>query len=382
MLKSEKIPVRAGFIGVGNFITGHHLPNMAGSSLWEIYGICDLDIAKVEHSANQYHPKVFTQDYRDLLTDPEVEVVFIGTRHDMHEKLTVEAAAAGKDIFVEKPMSKSRDESRRMVSAVQSAGTRLMVGYNRRFAPSMIRAKDTFQARNRGKPALITYRVVDDARLWPSWPMDPKIGGGKVLSECCHFFDLLCWFLEAEPVQIQCCGERGDNNMIQMLFPNGTIACVISGGRGSAAFPKERMEVFCDSSTLVLDMFLSLDTSGYEGVEDEAFNLYNDPYPDITGSTPQETFRLKSEKWRKEGISEEDFARKAYHGTHPTVNKGHFAELEAYARAIRADEPSPCDEIDGARATAIALKAIESLEKGGVPMALSPEDCFLSERRL
>jgi len=65
----------------------------------------------------------------------------------------------------------------------------------------------------------------------------------------------------------------------------------------------------------------------------------------------------------------------------PLVDKGHLAELEAYARAIRSDTPSPCDEVDGARATAIALKAIASLESGHRPQRIDPEEYYLSSRR-
>jgi predicted dehydrogenase len=315
-----------------------------------------------------------TREYQELLANPEVEVVFVGTRHDLHEQLIQEAATAGKDVFVEKPMSKTWGETRRIVETVREAGVRLMVGYNRRFAPAMCRGRELFQTRHHGKPAMVTYRIVDDARLWPSWPMDPAIGGGKVLSEGCHIYDLLCWFLDDEPEWVQCAGRREDDNMIQMAFRNGSVATIVSGGCGSAAYPKERMEVFCDSSSMVIDMFLALETSGYGDVEDEQFDYAFDPAPELVGSTPLEGFRLKVESWRRHGITAEDLERKAYYGSFPEVNKGHVDELEAFARAIRAGVRSPCDEVAGARATAIALKAIASLEDGNRPQPLQRDE--------
>jgi len=373
--------VRAGFIGAGNFVSGNHLPNMARSGLWEIYGICDIDEGALGRAASRYRPRVRSRDYGDLLADPEVEVVFVGTRHGLHEKLIREAAAAGKDVFVEKPMSKSWDESRRIVDAVQAAGTRLMVGYNRRFAPAMVRARHVFHARNRGKPAMITYRAVDDARLWPRWPFDIHDGGGKVLSEACHFFDLLCWFLDDEPVHVQCSGGREDNNFIQVGFSRGSIGCIVSGGWGCVSCPKERMEVFCDSSSLVMDQFLEVLTDGYPGCGDERFDFVEDPYPDVGERSSVAGFRAKMARWLERGPTPDEAARKAYYGSTPMVNKGHFDELEAYARAIRSGGASPCDEIDGARATAMALKAIESLENGQRLTLIRPEEYFLGRRR-
>ena len=374
-------PVRAGFVGVGNFISGNHLPNLAQSDLWQVYAICDINEDNLNRAKDQYGPPVVTRDYHDLLNDPEVEVVIVGTRHDMHEKLVLETARAGKDVFVEKPMSKTWDESRRMVEAVQQADTRLMVGYNRRFAPSLLRARDIFHARNCGKPAMITYRAVDDARLWPDWPFDPKIGGGKILSEACHFNDLLCWFVKDEPVRIQCIGRREDDNFILITFANGSVGCITSGGCGSASCPKERMEVFADSSSLVVDNFLEVLVDGYEDVEDERFQTKFDPHPEIGDDNTVAGYRAKVRRWRRAGIRDEEFERKAYYGSMPVVEKGHFAAMEAYARAIRAGEPSPTDEIDGARATAMCLKAVESLEAGGAPQAIRGEEYFLSRKR-
>jgi predicted dehydrogenase len=278
-------------------------------------------------------------------------------------------------------MSKTWEESRRIVQAVQEAGTRLMVGYNRRFSPALAAAKAAFQSRNRGKKAMLTYRAVDDATFWPRWPFDVKVGGGKVLSEACHFFDLLCWFLEDEPVAVQCAGGREDNNLIEVAFRNGSIACVISGGCGHDGFGKERLEVFCDGSTLMMDQFLELQLNGYDGWGDANFDMADDPYPDAGPGNTVAGYRERMLRWLKRGPTEEESRTKAYYSSMPRVNKGHFEELEAYARSIRSGGPSPCDEVDGARATAMSLKAIQSLEDGQRPQPISGEDYFLDLKR-
>lgn len=377
----DTLPVRAAFIGAGNFISGNHLPNMARSRLWEIYAICDINENNLARAVDRFSPRLHTADYRQLLDDPKVEVVVVGTRHDLHEKLVTECAAAGKDVFVEKPMSKTWAESESIVRAVHRAGTRLMVGYNRRFAPAMVRAKTVFLDHNRGKKALATYRAVDDSTFWPRWPFDLKDGGGKVMSEACHFFDLMSWFFEDEPVSVQCTGGREDNNLIEVNFRGGSVACIVSGGCGNDATGKERMEVFCDSTTVVMDQFLEVLFDGFDSEEDSRFPLSEDPYPEMGDADTLAGFRRRMNRWLNRGPTEEEKKAKAYYATTPRVNKGHFEELEAYARAIRSGQRSPCDEIDGARATAMSLRAIESLEDGQKPKAIRPEDYFLPLRR-
>jgi predicted dehydrogenase len=363
-------PVRAGFIGAGNFVSANHLPNAAASPWWEVAAICDIDAANLQRAAACYQPRLVTSSYHELLADPQLEVIFVGTRHDLHEPLIRAAAEAGKDVFVEKPMSKTWEETRAILATIQRTGRRLMVGYNRRFSPAMVEARRRFLEQHRGKPALWVYRAVDDARLWPTWPMDPAIGGGKVMSEGCHFYDLACWFLDDEPVWVQCAGERGDDNVIQIAFANGSLATIISGGRGSVAYPKERLEVFCDSTTLVVDMFLELHLLGYGEETELCFPLARDPYPELPEPDRVTGFRQRVARWQREGITAADRERKSY-GGFPTVDKGHRQELDAYAKAIRAGGASPCDVVAGARATAVALLAIASMADSNRPQPIS-----------
>jgi len=248
-----KSVLNAGFIGVGNFITGNHLPNTAASDLWNVHTVCDIDESNLDNARINFSPDKCCTDYEQLLSDPEVDVVILGVRHSDHLRFAKEIAAAGKHFFMEKPMSSTHEESLEIIDAVQDAGVQMMVGYNRRFGPLYTQAKDIFHKRNHGKQAMITFRAVDDIRMWPDWPFDLNDGGGKILCECCHFFDFLSWFLDAEPVRIFCEGYRKDENLVTIMFDDGSIGCIISGGGGSMIYPKERLEVFCDSSTLAVD---------------------------------------------------------------------------------------------------------------------------------
>ncbi len=375
MSQSGDRVVRAGFIGVGNFVAGNHLPNIAASKLWQVAAVCDLDEAARGRAVERYAPLYETADYRRLLADPGIDAIVLGVQHQHHLPFIREIAAAGKHMLVEKPMTVDDAESRQVVEAVRAANVKLMVGFNRRFAPLAVEAKRVFHQRNRGKQALITYRAVDDRFFWPDYAFDPKRGGGKIMCECCHFFDFLHWFLEAEPVRVFCEGYREDQNVVSLRFDDGSIGSIISGGNGSVAFPKERMEVFCDRTTMVLDQMLWMQLEGYEDAGDRVGSWEKDPFPNVgTDGTPHERHRAKLGHWLKHGIQPEDFARKAYYGSFPKADLGHFAEIEAFARAILADTPSPCDEVAGARATACSTAAIRSMEAGYVPVAVRREE--------
>jgi len=375
--------VHAGFLGVGNFVSGNHLPNIAASDLWTVHAVCDIDEANLRRAAERYKPPVVTRDYHDLLADESIDAIILGVQHQQHLRFMREIAAAGKHMLVEKPMSTTNEESRQMVEAVQAAGVKLMVGYNRRFGPLYARAKELFQrALGPGRPpAIVTFRAVDDKNFWPDWPFDLNRGGGKILCECCHFFDFLPWFLEAEPQRVFCEGYRTDENLVTIRFSDGSIGAIVSGGGGSVAYPKERLEVFCDASTLVVDQCLELHVEGYEGASDQLHPFKLDPFPDAGADLPPAgAYRAKMNAWLAAGITDEQRQRKAYYGAAPGVDKGHFAEIEAFARAILDDGPSPCDEIAGARATACAVAAIRSMEAGYVPVDVRPDDYLYDGR--
>lgn len=378
----HKSRLNAGFIGVGNFVSGNHLPNLAASDLWNVHWICDVNSKALERAIGIHQPARWGTDYRKLLDDPDVDVVVLGVRHKDHLRFVKEVAAAGKHIFLEKPMSMSNQESAEIIQAVRDADVQLMVGFNRRFAPLYAAAKTIFHNYHHGKRAMITFRAVDDARMWPAWPFDLNDGGGKIVAECCHFFDFICWFLEAEPVRIFCEGYREDENIVTLRLSDGSIASIISSGAGSACYPKERLEVFCDSTTLVVDQCLELHVEGYPHEEDRTWPLKYDPFPDQDrGVPPVEAYRRKSRRWIATGISPEELERKAYYGSMPSVHKGHAEEFDAFAHALLNNLPSPCDEIDGARATACCMAAVRSMETGYRPVELTHADYFLDKKR-
>lgn len=360
--------VQAGFVGVGNFAFGHHLPNAKENPHVRIRALCDLDADLLARRAGQFPCDYTAEDARKLMDDPEIDLLVVCTRHDQHARLSVEAMKAGKDVLCEKPMSHLPEDMPLLVRTQRETGRRYVVGHNRRFAPAMVAAKEL--VRPRPRPLMALYRIVDNAELWPGWPMLAE-NGGKIVSECSHVFDLLCWLLDADPVSVHAIGWLEDNNVVSLSFSDGSIASVVSGGMGSEIYPKELLEVFCCGATVAVDHFLHLRVDGIPGAEDRFFPYKKDPWAHVSERLDMDGFRLRMKEWRK-NILPEDFERRSY-GNLPTVDKGHAAELDALVQAIRQNAPGPADAVEAARATVCCFKAVESL-KSGQPAAMRPED--------
>ncbi|OGV50524.1 MAG: hypothetical protein A2017_01420 [Lentisphaerae bacterium GWF2_44_16] len=359
-------PVNIAFVGAGEFIAGNHLPNIHESELFRIRWICDLNDKILEERKEKFSPEFVTKDINDVLKDKETELLIIGTRQDIRVPLIDKCASAGKDVFVEKPMSLTNEESKAIVKAVKDSGIRLQVGYNRRFAPAVVEAKKRLDMvrKKSGHPALITYRAVDEAYLWPDWAFNES-HGGKVFHEGCHFYDLACFLMDSFPVSIYVAGEVKDNQISTMKFSDGSIFSVINAGEGCASFPKEKMEIFCGWNTIIMDNFIELTHIKQDGYEIKTFPLFREKGKKTDKTITPATFNKIAEEWRK-NISEDDFKHRHYYGSFPIVDKGHFVQFEKIAEAIRNKKPFTCNEIDGANATHICVKAIESIKTGKV----------------
>jgi predicted dehydrogenase len=194
---------------------------------------------------------------------PEVDAVFVLTRHDLHARLVVEALESGKYAYTEKPLALSRDELDAVVQARQGARGDVMVGFNRRFAPLVTAIAEHFAGREH--PLVMRYRI--NAGFIPSdhWVHDPVEGGGRILGEVCHFVDVLQYLAGAPPVRVHAesiSGSeryRGDDNVLLSLrFGDGSVGTIVYTAMGDARFPKEHIEVFGEGRVAALDDFRTL----------------------------------------------------------------------------------------------------------------------------
>jgi predicted dehydrogenase/threonine dehydrogenase-like Zn-dependent dehydrogenase len=199
-----------------------------------------------------------TTDVDAILEDPDIDVVFVLTRHDTHARMAQSALAAGKHVFVEKPLALTLAELDELETAAQSAGTLLTVGFNRRFAPL---TQELMKATSQRSAPLALVITVNAGPVAPDhWTQHPEQGGGRILGEACHFIDLARAIVGAPIVAGDVIAARDaagrsvdDIAHLSLAFGDGSTAAIHYLANGSRAFPKERIEAFVGGRTLVID---------------------------------------------------------------------------------------------------------------------------------
>lgn len=269
--RAENSTPVVGVIGAGNFASLVLLPALSKTPA-RLKTIASGNDPSAAIAARKFGFAQATSDYRKILTDSEISVVFIATRHDTHSRMVVEALQSGKHVFVEKPLALTRAELAEVRAAQQeTASLHLVVGFNRRFSPLAVKMRALLAGR--AQPLSMVYTV--NAGVIPAnqWVQDPQVGGGRIIGEGCHFIDFLR-FLVGRPVtglEARMMGVapgievREDKMTILLEFADGSLGTVHYLANGSKRFPKERVEVFSQGRVLVLDNFKSLRGYGWPG---------------------------------------------------------------------------------------------------------------------
>ena len=256
--------VRIGLIGAGSFARGTLLPALRkhGAELTAVVTERGLSAADV---ADRFGFERATADPLELIEDTRTDGVVIATGHPSHAGLTVAALQAGKAVLVEKPLAMNAAELQQVRDALAGCTGRLMVGFNRRFAPlvgELERALPATGART------IVVRVNAGPLPADHWLHDAALGGGRLIGEGCHFVDLLT-HLAASPVvagqaiaspQPERPIECSDNLVAGLRFANGSVGSLVYTGLGDSRLAKERIEVFAGGAAAVLDDFRRLET--------------------------------------------------------------------------------------------------------------------------
>ena len=265
---SDKIGV--GLVGAGLFVKTTLSPILKGTPSLDLRGIATASGTTAWHAGDKQGFAYCTSDYTKLLADPDVDLVIIATRHNLHAQIAREALEAGKHVFVEKPLATDADQLRELVDTYRTAaksGHRLMVGFNRRFSPFSTRSRELLERRT--GPMLVQIRVNAGAVPAASWVNDPEEGGGRVIGEACHFVDLAQYLTGANPVRVyaesvgaQAGGATNAEDLaITLSFADGSAASIVYTALGDRSFPRERVEVFRGESVCLIDNFKSLQFS-------------------------------------------------------------------------------------------------------------------------
>jgi predicted dehydrogenase/threonine dehydrogenase-like Zn-dependent dehydrogenase len=322
---SSKVVV--GFIGAGHFAGQVLLPALQKADV-RFKTIVSSGGISGTHLAKKFGFNESTTAVGRIFQDPDINAVFVATRHNTHARFVIEALKAGKHVFVEKPLCINQQQLNEIVDThsairnLQSEMPLLMVGFNRRFAPHVRKIKKLLGKVNEPKSIVIT---VNAGHIPAShWVQDPEVGGGRIIGEGCHFVDLLR-FLIGHPitaVQATMIGPtaamevRQDKVSFTLSFSDGSMGTVLYLASGHRSFPKERLEVFCVGRVLQLENFRNL--RGYGWPEFKKMNL-----------------------WRQD--------------------KGHNAELAAFVNAIQQGGPAPISFEELEEVSRVILQVAESV---------------------
>jgi predicted dehydrogenase/threonine dehydrogenase-like Zn-dependent dehydrogenase len=267
-----------GLVGAGNYASRMLIPafKVAGASF---HGIVTAGGTNGVVQGGKAGFAEATTDVDAMIAHPSVNTVVIATRHDSHASLVVKALAAGRHVFVEKPLAIRIDELDAVRQAWESAhqragatgGPQLMVGFNRRFSPQVQKMKALLASVSEPKSFILTM----NAGAIPAnhWTQDLDVGGGRIIGEACHFIDLMRFLADSPIVSVQARCMRGlppavvaeDKASITLGFEDGSFGTILYLANGAASFPKERIEVFSAGRVLQLDNFRKLRGFGWPG---------------------------------------------------------------------------------------------------------------------
>ncbi|MFT5717249.1 MAG: putative dehydrogenase/threonine dehydrogenase-like Zn-dependent dehydrogenase [Oleiphilaceae bacterium] len=263
-----------GFIGAGNYASRTLIPAFkTGGAILDTL-VTSGGISGVHHGKKNGFRTTSTE-IDDVLSNDQINTIVIVTRHDAHANQVVSALNAGKNVFVEKPLALKLDELDLIDATYKNAQCseprKLMVGFNRRFAPHIIKMKELLNVHRTPKTIIMTISA--GATPAEHWVQDLNVGGGRIIGEACHFIDLMR-FLIGFPItqhQTMMMGDapaikvRNDKITINLSFADGSFGAIHYLANGGAAFPKERVEVFCDDAVLQMDNYRVLKGYGWKG---------------------------------------------------------------------------------------------------------------------
>ena len=254
--------IRIGMIGAGSYAKKFLLPNFR-SNRAEFRFIATASGLTARDIGAQYGFASCVSEPQDVINDEHTNLVVIATRHDTHARFAQAALEQNKHVFVEKPLAMNDAELDGLLNAARRSDAKLMVGFNRRFSPLALAAKQFFGERS--FPLSILYRINAGRIPKDSWIQDPIQGGGRIVGEVCHFIDLMHFFTGSVTTRVfaESVTSRNheapdaDSIVITLKFAdgsNGTIAYLAEGDR---SIPKERVEIYGGAKTFVLDDFRS-----------------------------------------------------------------------------------------------------------------------------
>jgi predicted dehydrogenase/threonine dehydrogenase-like Zn-dependent dehydrogenase len=311
-------PLPYALVGAGAFGTAMLVPQMQKRrDRFFLKAVVSRNATQGGNFARANQVAVLTSDLGDVLADQTIQLIVIATRHHEHAEQASRALTAGKHVFVEKPLALTWQELDRVAAAYRSMETPplLMVGFNRRFSPALQAIKERIAGRR--APIVVNYRLNAGSLPPDHWVHGPQ-GGGRNIGEACHMYDVFRFLTGAPARSVAAAAidpqtlpySRNDNFSATIGYADGSLATLVYTALGpKAGLGKERIEVFCDGETYVVDDFKQL-----------------------TRASDQTVLWQSSE-----------------------IDKGHFEELSRFGDAIASGSPSPIPFDELVETSSVAL---------------------------
>ena len=313
--------IRLGFIGAGNYATSMLLPHLRQNSGVELVSVATQRALSGINAQRKFGFGTVTTSVESVLDDKTLDAVFIVTRHHSHARLVCEALERGLTVFVEKPLALSEEQLATVLETVRKTGNgRIMVGFNRRFAPLFTDLRERF-GQPRGE--LSARYLVNAGRLDPgSWYLNEELEGSRFAGEGGHFIDALSAFVGQHPVEVHAM-SAGESVHAMLRFADDSVGTISYVTGGSSRFPKETLDVVGGGRIGRLDNF------------------------------------QRATVWSAKG--------KNGHRALAGQDKGQRAQLDRFAQAVRTGSPMPI-ELDSLVATTHATLAVQSSLSSGKPV--------------
>jgi predicted dehydrogenase/threonine dehydrogenase-like Zn-dependent dehydrogenase len=245
-----------GFIGAGNYASSMLLPHLAKLDTVQLTHVATTRSLSAVNAQRRFGFTSASTTAAAVLDDASLDAIFIVTRHDSHADLVCRALSTGKAVFVEKPLALTRDELELIIETIASTGNdRLMVGFNRRFAPMLGELKAKF-AQPDAAPVVARY-LVNAGRLdSDSWYRNEELAGSRFVGEGGHFIDTLSWWAGSMPAEAYAVpGPEHDDLQATLRFENGATGTITYVTGGNARYPKETLDAAAGGRNARLDNF-------------------------------------------------------------------------------------------------------------------------------
>lgn len=263
-IKSEQIGF--GLIGAGNFARVTMLPAMQSSGMYWFKGLSTTGGVSTAQAGEVFSFEYTSNDYKELLKDPDIELIGISTQHNSHAKFVVEALESGKNVYCEKPLCLTLNELDQIEKAYNNSEGQLFCGLNRRNAPLIKEIKKSLKTDS--IPAVYDY--IANAGFIPEnhWTQDESRGGGRIIGEAIHFVDTIMYLDGSELLHLDIAFAENsafpkkDNAIISLKFASGAIGTIIYTSMGSKKYPKEQLRVFSNGSVYEMNNYVGMKKYG------------------------------------------------------------------------------------------------------------------------